>query len=223
MHDDPAVRRPRRAVALHVRSGDLLGRTSRDQFGRTSIIGAARRAISLAEPSGDHFGRTNRDQLGRTTGDLLRRSITGVLAVLALGDVLEVGRVVAPPVVALVGDHPVRTVRLAAQRRPLAARPPFSTLRLKGSFGSANSSVLSSDQRSLFASKSRGFGSSSSSGASKIPSSSGLYVNWNSSCSGSFHASSNVGSKGWVLLCGFLSGLVVCSIPSATVQMFGTV
>jgi hypothetical protein len=38
-------------VALHVRSGDLLGRTSRDQFGRTSLVDAARRAISLGEPA----------------------------------------------------------------------------------------------------------------------------------------------------------------------------
>ncbi len=51
MHDGPAARRPRRAVALHVRSVDLLGRTSRDQFGRTSLVDAARRAISLGEPT----------------------------------------------------------------------------------------------------------------------------------------------------------------------------
>ncbi len=51
MHDGPAARRPRRAVALHIRSGDLLGRTSRDQFGRTSLVAAARRAISLGEPA----------------------------------------------------------------------------------------------------------------------------------------------------------------------------
>jgi hypothetical protein len=38
-------------VALHVRSGDLLGRTSRDQFGRTSLVDAPRHAISLGEPA----------------------------------------------------------------------------------------------------------------------------------------------------------------------------